>query len=62
MTKPARIRQSDIDRAVRAVRRSGMPGRVEMDLAREKLVIIIGEPESQSAVGGDDGWDDEDGD
>lgn len=61
MTKHARIRQSDIDRALKSVRRAG-GGRVVLDYANGKAEIILGESESAPGLGADDGWDDEDGD
>ena len=44
MTAPARITQADMDRAAKAVRAGGFQrARIIMDLARQRIDIIIGE-------------------
>lgn len=59
MTAPARIHQDDMDRAMKAVARSGIErARVVMDLANRRIEVIIGE--SALVDSPDDGeWDDE---
>lgn len=43
MTAPARITQTDYDRAVRAAAKTGAPARVIIDLEARRIEIIIGE-------------------
>ena len=44
MTAAARITQADMERATKAVKAAGFErARIVMDLAREKIEIIIGE-------------------
>lgn len=59
MTVAARITQADIDRAVKAVRTSGVErARIVMDLAKQKIEIIIGEPGPDTPE--PEGWGDDD--
>ncbi len=44
MTAPARITQADMERATKAVKAAGVErARIVMDLARQRIDIIIGE-------------------
>lgn len=59
MTEPARIKQADIERALKAARAAGVAqARVVMDLAKQKIEIIIGESAGQEAA--PEVWSDED--
>lgn len=58
MTAPARITQADIDRALKSIGNAGVKqARIVMDLARERIEIIIGEQAPDSPA---DTWDDDD--
>lgn len=58
MTAAARITQADMDRATKAVAKAGLErARIVMDLAKQKIEIIIGE--SGPAVGSEE-WSDDD--
>jgi len=46
MTVAARIKQADIDRAVKAADKSARPARVIMRLAKAEIEIIIGESDA----------------
>lgn len=59
MTDPARIKQADIERAVKALRAAGIErARVVMDLAKQQIEIIIDESAWQEAA--PEVWSDED--
>jgi len=59
MTSPARITQADMDRATKAVAAAKIErARIIMDLANQRIEIIIGEPANESA--GAQTWDDDD--
>lgn len=63
MTKVARIRQADMDRAVvaasRAMRRAGLDqARVVLDLTKSRIEIVIGESNIPQ-FRGPNPWDDE---
>ncbi len=48
MTAAARISQADIERATKAVAKAGYErARIELDLANQKIVVIIGESDSK---------------
>lgn len=58
MTAPARITQSDMERAAKAVKTAGFErARIVMDLAKAKIEIIIGEAGSDSPTSNP--WDEE---
>jgi hypothetical protein len=59
MTAPARITQADMDRATKAVANAKIErARIVMDLANQRIEIIVGEPANTQ---GDTGaWTDED--
>ncbi len=49
MTVPARISQDDMTRAVKAVRAGGYEhARIVMDLAQQRITVIIGEGLTES--------------
>ena len=51
MTAPARITQADIDRAAKSVKAAGFArARIVMDLANQKIEIIIGEEPADPPV------------
>lgn len=59
MTEPARIKQADIERAVKALRAAGIErARVVMDLAKQQIEIIIDESAGQEAA--PEVWSDDD--
>lgn len=59
MTAQARITQADIDRAVKSVRAAGYEqARIEMDLVKQRIVIIIGAPPANDDPGEE--WGDDD--
>lgn len=59
MTAPARISQSDMIRATKAVAAARLErARIIMDLAASRIEIIIGESPSEPAP--DDEWSDDD--
>lgn len=59
MTEPARIKQADIERAVKALRAAGIErARVVMDLAKQQIEIIIDESVGQEAA--PEVWSDDD--
>lgn len=58
MTKPARLYQNDIDRAMKGVANAGHSrARVIMDFAKGRIEVILGETQDDSESGE---WDDED--
>ncbi|MGB3806603.1 MAG: hypothetical protein WA936_05335 [Erythrobacter sp.] len=60
MTAPARITQQDIDRTMKAVARAGVDrARIVLDLANQKIEVIIGES-APPADRFEDDWTDED--
>jgi hypothetical protein len=60
MTAPARITQDDMTRAAKAVRAAGLDrARIVMDLASQRIEIIIGESASAPAAP-PEVWTDED--
>lgn len=61
MTAPARITQDDMTRAAKAVRAAGLDrARIVMDLATQRIEIIIGESASAPAAPPPEVWTDED--
>ncbi|WP_310530664.1 hypothetical protein [Novosphingobium sp.] len=49
MTAPARITEADMTRATKAVKSAGFErARIIMDLANQKIEVIIGEAEPES--------------
>jgi hypothetical protein len=58
VTAPARITQADMTRAVKAARAAAPDARIIVDLARQRLEIIIG---STQASVEENPWDDDDG-
>ena len=61
MTTPARITQDDMTRAAKAVRAAGLDrARIVMDLACQRIEIIIGESASAPAALLPEVWTDED--
>lgn len=59
MTAPARITQAEIDRAVKAVAGKVDRARIVMDLAKQRIEIIIGDPPA-SESGDAQEWPDDD--
>lgn len=58
MTAAARITQADMERATKAVRTAGLErARIVMDLARQRIEIIVGDLPTPSADGE---WTDDD--
>ena len=57
MTRPCRLRQTDITKALKAVRAAGLQvARIEMD-KDGRPVLVIGPPESRVTVGSElDQW------
>ena len=44
------FRQSDVQRAIRAAKATGLPvARVEVDPKTAKITVIVGEPETEAA-------------
>lgn len=61
MTAPARITQDDMTRAAKAVVAAGLErARIVMDLATQRIEIIIGESASETPPADDGIWTDED--
>ena len=59
MTAPARITQTDMDRATKAVQNAGIQrARIVMDLANRRIEIILGEPVAEQVS--TEEWTDED--
>lgn len=59
MTVAARISQADMERATKAVRAAGYErARIVLDLAKQKIEIIIGESEPDQPEA--EGWGDDD--
>lgn len=63
MTRPARITQADIERAIGAARKKAPGFRVIVDHARQRVEIVLSptEPMSDSAQDDDNPWNLEDG-
>lgn len=60
MTAPARITQADMERATKAVAAAGFArARIVMDLRRERIEVIVGEPVNDAPEPSDE-WGDED--
>jgi hypothetical protein len=58
MTVAARISQADVERATKAVRAAGIErARIVLDLAKQKIEIIIGE--SEQPISTENPWDKE---
>jgi hypothetical protein len=51
MTAAARITQADMERATKAVANAGISARIVMDLASQRIEIIIGESGAPAAAG-----------
>jgi hypothetical protein len=61
MTTPARILQSDIDRALKSVSAFGTNrARIVLDLRNSRIEIIVSNETAQSAATDRDDWDDSD--
>jgi hypothetical protein len=59
VTAPARISQADVERATKAVRAAGYErARIVLDLAKQKIEIIIGESVQDEPA--PDTWSDDD--
>jgi hypothetical protein len=60
MTAAARITQADMDRAARTVRTAGFErARIVMDLANQRIEIILGESAAAPATDAEE-WSDDD--
>jgi hypothetical protein len=50
------FKQGDITKAVKAVAKAGVSGRVELDAAEGKIVIVVGQPTDGSVIEANE-WD-----
>lgn len=58
MTAPARIRQSDIERAIKAVKAAGIEtARIVIDLRAQTIAVCIGKSEDSMSLANE--WDSE---
>ena len=61
MTAPARITQADMERATKAVVAAGLErARIVMDLATQRIEIIIGESAGKAPPADTEEWRDDD--